>query len=116
MRVAQKTVMRISTVNDDKEWYGKSYRFPYLVVLISIPKELWQTIETIQERLRRIDDRQLYHHPSYLHVTIQQIGWLGEDIREENLSKIRDKIEQVASNTGPFFLSLRGLRLFPDVI
>jgi len=101
---------------DDAEFYNKLAHFPYLTVLISIPEEFSRRIERIQNRLKRIDDRQLYHHPSNLHITVKLIGFLGKDVRGEYLPRIRDKVEKVAAGTSPFSATLRGLGVFPDAI
>jgi len=108
--------MEIITVDDDIEFYSKLSRLPYITILISIPAALGQRIQEIQTQLRSIDDRQVYHHPSYFHITIKGIGWLGEEIQQENLAEIKDKVMEVASDVKPFALTLKGLKVWPTVI
>jgi 2'-5' RNA ligase len=115
-RSSRQAVMRIITAEDNKEFYSKLSQLPYLTTLIPISEGLDKELGMIQEQLRSIDHRQIYHHPSYFHITIKEIGWLGEEIEEENLTEIKGKVEEVASTTRPFFLTLRGLNIWPTVI
>src|ERR1700686_3298911 len=108
--------MQIRTVDDAKEFYRKSSQLPYLTTLVSIPGKLGKKIARMQKKLKSIDERQIYHHPSYFHVTVKLIGFLGDEVKEENLSRIKEKIGKAASSTAPFSLTLRGLGIFPDVV
>jgi 2'-5' RNA ligase len=108
--------MRIITVDDDREFYDKISQIPYLAVLISPPEQLQKSFEKIQRHLMSTDDRQIYHHSSYFHITVKGIGWLGEKFEEETLPRLKDEVEKVASSMGSFYLTLRGLNVWPTVI
>ena len=70
----------------------------------------------IRDKFRRIDSRQVYAPSSYLHVTVKELGWLGEDVQKEDLPAILDVIEEVASEKAPFDLGVEGVGIFPSVI
>ena len=94
--------MDIVTVDESKEFYENSKKFPYLTVLLKIPEELWTPIVDIQKELQSIDPRQLYCPLSYFRVSLKEIGGLGLTVNERDLPKIEKAIEKVASSNRSF--------------
>lgn len=108
--------MEIVIAGQNQEWYRKSYRRPYLTAYVGLSVPLAKRVCKIRDMLRRVDTRQIYSPASYLHVTLKELGWLGENVGREKLPKVLEIIEEVASEQAPFDLSLEGIGVFPDVI
>ena len=108
--------MDIVTVARFEEWYKKSHHVPYLMEYIRISPALARGICRIRDLLRNEDIRQVYAPSSYLHVTVKELGWLGEDVRKENLKEILGIIGNTAKEQPPFELRVEGVGIFPAAI
>lgn len=108
--------MKIITVSELGWWRKKPRPTPYLTVFVRIEPPLTTELCGIRDVLRRVDRRQIYSPSSYLHVTVKELGWLGDDIKPESLPGILEAVGQAASNQAPFELVVDGLGIFPTVI
>lgn len=108
--------MEVVTVDQYQRWYRKSRRTPYLTTYVALSTSLSKMVCKVRDELRHVDSRQIYSPSSYLHATVKELGWLGEDVREEDLPAVLDIIRNVASEQAPFNLSVEGIGIFPTVI
>lgn len=108
--------MEVRTVNDYKESIERSKTTAFLALVISVAKELHPTIEALQHRLRKIDPRQIYHTPEYLHITVKPLGWLNDDVKETDLPAIFEILQTDLLLFNAFTIALRGLSFFPEVV
>jgi 2'-5' RNA ligase len=96
--------------------YEKILRTPYLAMHIELSASLGGKLCKIGERLRRVDSHQVYSLRSRLHVTVKELGWLGEDVERHDLPKVTSIMRDVVSAQRPFDLSVKGIGVFPTVI
>lgn len=108
--------MEIIKVSRLEEWYKKSHHVPYLTVYIRVSPALAKGICRIRDMLRDEDSRQVYVPSSYLHVTVKELGWLGEDVRKERLQDILGVVRRTAIEQPPFELRVEGVGTFPAAI
>ncbi len=106
----------IKPVDPSGQVVSKSRTTPFLAAMTMVPSYLWPVIASVQEKLREMDPRQIYHPPSYFHVTLKPLGWLGGRIGESQLPELLAATKRIASQSGPFTMSLEGIGVFPDVI
>lgn len=99
-----------------KKFADRSKTTPYLALVVPVAKELHPAIETLQDRLREVDPRQIYHASEYLHVTVKRLGWLNDDVKETDLPAIFEIIQTELLLFNAFSIALRGLSFFPDVV
>jgi 2'-5' RNA ligase len=62
--------------------------------------------------LERKDPRQLYFHPIYFHITLNELGWQDQ----LNLEEITTKMKEILTNIEPFILEVKGLNCFNYMI
>jgi 2'-5' RNA ligase len=108
--------LEVIIAGQNQEWYRKSYRTPYLTTYVRLSPALVRKVCKVRDILRRVDSRQIYSPSSYLHVTLKELGWLGEEIRKEKLPDALRIVREVASEQAPFDLEVEGIGIFPDVI
>lgn len=108
--------MKIIPVDQQSEAIRDSIKHPFLVALAFLRKDSLGPVTEIQERLRKLDPRHIYHPPNTLHITIKPMGSFGVRIKRQNLREILDKTRRVASDTKSFDVTLRGLAYFPDAL
>jgi 2'-5' RNA ligase len=94
----------------------RSRTTPYLTSYVRLSPSLANAVRKIQDLFRKVDSRQVYSPQSHLHITVKELGGLGEDIKKENLAKVLKVIEEVARARAPFDLSVEGVGVFPAVI
>lgn len=102
--------------NQNRKWYEKIRRTPYLTTHIKLSAPLRAKVYEIEDRLRSVDSRQVYSLRSSLHITSKELGWLGEDVKRHDLPKVMSIIRDVASAQRPFDPSIEGIGAFPTVI
>ena len=107
--------MKILPIDLDSEQIRQSGKHPYVVILAMVPDQLQNSIPALQDGLRDVDPKHIYHIPSNLHITVKPLGWLGVDIDNKSLSKILRLARGVVSSFKPFDITLKGLASFPDV-
>jgi 2'-5' RNA ligase len=108
--------MEVVTAAQNREWYEKSRLIPYLTTYIRLPASLVKRVRRVQDELWDTDSRQIYPPESYLHITVKEFGWLGESIKTEDVPKVLDTVELVASNQRPFDIGIDGVGIWPNVI
>jgi 2'-5' RNA ligase len=108
--------MKISPIDLHSEAIRESRKHPLLVALAFLSKDLLGPVIEVQEHLRKLDSRHIYHPSNTLHITIKPMGSLGGRIKQQNLSKILDNSRKVASEAKAFDVTLQGLACFPDVL
>jgi 2'-5' RNA ligase len=108
--------MRITTVNQHRRWYERSRRAPYLAAYVRPSPSLARKVCDVRDTLRALDPSQIYSPWSYLHVTVKELGWLGDDVKKKTLPSILEVIRDVASEHAPFDLDVEGVGIFSDVI
>lgn len=99
-----------------KWWRERPPRSPYLTAFIKIKPPLAGELCGVRDSLRRVDRRQIYSSSSYLHVTVKELGWLGDAVTHEGLPGILNGVHEVAQDTPPFDLAVDGVGIFPTVI
>ena len=108
--------MKISPINLQSKAIRESRKYPFLVALVFLSKDLVGSVIEVQEHLKKLDSRHIYHPSNTLHITIKPMGPFGLRIKEQNLSKILDNSRRVASECKSFEVKLQGLAYFPDVL
>ena len=108
--------MKINPINLQSEAIRESRKYPFLVALAFLSKDLVSSVLEVQEHLKKIDSRHIYHPSNTLHITIKPMGSFGLRIKEQNLNKILNNSRTVVSECKPFEVNLHGLAYFPDVL
>ena len=99
-----------------KAWYTKSRKAPNLTAFVGISPPLARRICGVRDTLRRVDPRHIFALSRHLHVTVKELGWLGEDVKQDRLMNVLDVIREVAGGEPPFELEVAGVGVFPTVI
>ena len=108
--------MKITPIDLHSKAIRESRKHPFLVALAFLSKDSLGPVIEVQEHLRKLDSRHIYHPSNTLHITIKPMGSFGLRIKEQNLSKILDNSRTVASESKSFEVTLQGLAYFPDVL
>jgi 2'-5' RNA ligase len=102
--------------NRNRKRYEKILRTPFITTHIRLSESLREKVCGIEDYLRGVDSHQVYSLPSRLHITVKELGWLGEDFKRDDLSEVMSIIRDVASKRRPFVLSIEGIGVFPTVV
>ena len=86
----------------------------YLSAFIRIPRKIFPKIKDVQQELKRADPRQIYHPPSFWHITVKLLNLEGR--LRASMPRIKSTIEEVLKGYTPFRVELRGLDVFPEVV
>lgn len=86
----------------------------YLSAFIRIPRKIFPKIKDVQQELKRADPRQIYHPPSFWHITVKLLNLEGR--LRASMPRIKSTIEEVLRGYTPFRVELRGLDVFPEVV
>ena len=98
-------------VHESRSFF-KTSNPPYLTVQIPVPFELWPALQEQQAAIERVSPGHKFYHPRYYHVTAKLIGWDKHLPRKALL----ERIAEVAAETRPFKLELRGVGVFPTCV
>lgn len=110
------TLMEVVPTGRHQKWIEKSRLTPYLTTCIRLPSSLTKRALKIQDELRAVDSRHIYSSESYLHITVKEFGFLGEDVKVKSFSKVLETVGSVASNHSPFDIGIEGVGVFPTAI
>ncbi len=86
-----------------------------MAAVIPVPQRLHAHIGELQEMLKEVDPRHVYHVPDYFHMTLKLIGWLNNE-RKRNFPAILEILESEIKSFTAFRIELRGLAYFPSAI
>jgi 2'-5' RNA ligase len=106
--------------HDTPDWHSRGG--PFAVCCVRVPAPALQPeLDSVRQLLR--DDPVVRVHPDgFLHVTLQELGFVVErpirrdEIRPERLDEFAQIAAAVAGEIGPFELSLGGVNAFQDAV
>ncbi len=108
--------MKIAPINLRSEAIRASRMHPLLVGLALLPETLQKSVTNVQENLRRINARHIFHPAVTLHITVKPVGTLGVQVDRKDLDRIKMAFYRVSSEFEAFEVALEGLAVFPDVV
>ncbi|GEM_PF-1907551 len=108
-----KSDLEIVTVSDYWSVLAKSWDRPYIGLIARIPPRLWREIRKFQDKLRSVDDRQVFADLSTLHIPVKGLGLLGERFTAEKEEQIFEKISKIVSDFPAFQVQLKGVGVSP---
>jgi 2'-5' RNA ligase len=88
----------------------------YAGLIYRIPPRLWRDMISVQNELKKIDDRQLYTSPATFHVPIKGLGYLGEDMDRNEYELLLATVKKILDDIDPFELRIGGVFAFPTAI
>jgi len=86
----------------------------YLSAFIRIPRKIFPKIKDVQQELKRADPRQIYHPPSFWHITVKLLNL--ESRLRASMPRVKSTIVEVLKGYAPFRVELRGLDMFPEAV
>ncbi len=85
---------------------------PRLFVAIELPEEATKALETLQQRLKRLDTARAvrWSNSDGIHLTLKFLG----DVPDKQVDEIKAHLQRAAQTVQPFALTLDGTGVFPD--
>lgn len=105
----------IQTVDDYKSDMDRSRVTPFIAVVIPAPADMASRILHVQQALKDVDPRHVYHVPSYFHLTVKLVGWLDDRLKE-NLPVVLDIVERELRLFKAPLVVFHGVSYFPGVV
>lgn len=99
-----------------QKWIEKSRLMPYLVAYIRSSPSLARRAFKIGTKLRAVNSRYVFLPERDMHITLKEFGFLGDDVKPKNFSKVLATVEDIASKSKPFKIRVGGVGIFPSVI
>jgi len=93
----------------------RSRTTPFIAVVLPVPADMSGRIFHVQEILKTVDPRHVYHVPAYFHVTLKLVGWLDDQLKE-NLPVVLHLIERELQLFKAPMVIFHGVSYFPDVV
>ena len=88
----------------------------YAGLIYRIPPRLWRDLISVQNELKKINDRQLYINPATFHVPIKGLGYLAEDMDRQDYELLLSTVKKILEDIDPFELRITGIRAFTTAI
>lgn len=104
------------TIWEYPDFFEKSKRMPYLTIAVIVPEHVRPHLLPIEHRLRYIDNRHLYFPPEMWHITLKELGWLGEAMTDAKVEWIYKQLKSLCSQFEPFTIRIKGVSYFSDVV
>ncbi len=104
------------TISEYPDFFEKSKRMPYLTIAVILPAAARPHLLPVEQHLKRHDNQHLYFPPRMWHITLKELGWLGETITNAQVEWACEQLESICSRFESFTVRLKGISYFPDAV